>query len=157
MAVQTITYDDKSYLNQNSSIPDTNKVNDTDMNMIKSVVNNNANELDNINIGLNYSTSEVNTGEKWIDGSKVYRKVLDIGQYTWQSGSNPFNHGITDLDVIIEIKYLIKMSINDRWYANWKEINENNWTYDSTVISIVSSSVAIAKNLYFILKYTKTS
>lgn len=47
MAVQTITYDDKSYLNQNSDIADTNKVNDTDMNMIKSVVNNNATETSN--------------------------------------------------------------------------------------------------------------
>lgn len=48
MAVQTITYDDKQYLNQNSNIPDINKINDTDMNMIKSVVNNNATELTNL-------------------------------------------------------------------------------------------------------------
>lgn len=48
MAVQTITYDDKSYLNQNSDIADVNKVNDSDMNEIKSVVNNNATELTNI-------------------------------------------------------------------------------------------------------------
>lgn len=48
MAVQTITYDDKSYLNQNSDIADVNKINDTDMNEIKSVVNNNATQLTNI-------------------------------------------------------------------------------------------------------------
>lgn len=48
MAVQTITYGDKSYLNQNADIPATNKVQDTDMNEIKSVVNNNATELTNI-------------------------------------------------------------------------------------------------------------
>lgn len=48
MAVQTITYDDKSYLNQNSDIADVNKVNDSDMNEIKTVVNNNATELTNI-------------------------------------------------------------------------------------------------------------
>lgn len=46
MAVQTITYDDKVYINQNSNIPDINKCNNTDMNEIKSVVNNNATELD---------------------------------------------------------------------------------------------------------------
>lgn len=45
MAVQTITYDNKSYINQNADIPNINKVNDTDMNEIKSVVNNNASEL----------------------------------------------------------------------------------------------------------------
>ena len=48
MAVQTITYVDKSYLNENANIPATNKVQDTDMNEIKSVVNNNATELTNI-------------------------------------------------------------------------------------------------------------
>ena len=45
MAVQTISYDDKSYINLNADIPAINKVMDTDMNEIKSVVNNNANEL----------------------------------------------------------------------------------------------------------------
>lgn len=48
MAVQTITYGDKSYLNENANVPATNKVQDIDMNEIKSVVNNNANELTNI-------------------------------------------------------------------------------------------------------------
>lgn len=48
MAVQLLTYDDKSFLNENPSIADVNKVNDTDMNEIKSVVNNNANELNNL-------------------------------------------------------------------------------------------------------------
>ena len=45
MAVQTITYDNKSYINLNADIPATNKISDTDMNEIKSVVNNNATEL----------------------------------------------------------------------------------------------------------------
>ena len=36
-----ITYDNKSYLNQNGSVPNVNKVNDTDMNEIKTVVNTN--------------------------------------------------------------------------------------------------------------------
>lgn len=47
MAVQTIAYGDKSYLNQNANIPATNKVQDTDMNEIKTVVNNNATETAN--------------------------------------------------------------------------------------------------------------
>lgn len=36
-----ITYDDKSYLNLNSNIPNVNKVTDADMNEIKNVVNDN--------------------------------------------------------------------------------------------------------------------
>lgn len=40
-----ITYENKEALNQNSSIPDKNKVNDTDMNMIKNVVNDNETKI----------------------------------------------------------------------------------------------------------------
>lgn len=43
MAINQITYSNKSYINQNPSIAETNKVTDTDMNEIKSVVNANAN------------------------------------------------------------------------------------------------------------------
>lgn len=43
MAINTITYANKSYINQNQSVADTNKVNAADMNEIKSVVNANAN------------------------------------------------------------------------------------------------------------------
>lgn len=43
-----ITYADKSYIEQNPSIPVTNKVCDTDMNEIKSVVNNNDDSMNAI-------------------------------------------------------------------------------------------------------------
>ena len=48
MAVQTITYDNKVALNENPDIPATNKVQDSDMNEIKSAVNNNASETQNL-------------------------------------------------------------------------------------------------------------
>ena len=60
MAVQTITYEDKQYLNQNADIPATNKVQDTDMNEIKSVVNNNATILQGT---TTYSLNEIDTGK----------------------------------------------------------------------------------------------
>lgn len=47
MAIQTITYDNKVALNTNPDIADINKCNASDMNEIKSVVNNNANEFNN--------------------------------------------------------------------------------------------------------------
>ena len=43
MALQNITYSDKSTMNSNSDVPAINKVQASDMNQIKSVVNNNAN------------------------------------------------------------------------------------------------------------------
>ena len=44
--MQIITYTDKSVLNENASIPDTNKCKAADMNEIKNVVNANATEYD---------------------------------------------------------------------------------------------------------------
>ena len=79
MAVQTITYDNKVALNTNPDIADTNKVTDSDMNMIKSVVNNNASETttnaNNITGIINaeaYSTSEVKTNKTWIKTLRKY-------------------------------------------------------------------------------------
>ena len=48
MPISTITYSDKSDINVNSSVPSTNKVQATDMNEIKSVVNNNASILNGV-------------------------------------------------------------------------------------------------------------
>lgn len=60
MATQKINYTNKVDLNIDSSIADINKVVASDMNQIKSVVNNNADEFDNLNIPNivnSYSTS----------------------------------------------------------------------------------------------------
>lgn len=56
MAIQTITYQNKQYLDENSGIADINKVKDTDMNEIKSVVNNNATETSNNTTAVNNLT-----------------------------------------------------------------------------------------------------
>ena len=48
MAVNTITYANKVNLNENSGIAEINKITDANMNEIKSVVNNNATELSNL-------------------------------------------------------------------------------------------------------------
>lgn len=48
MAIQTITYADKTALNENAGVNAVNKCQASDLNEIKSVVNNNATELANI-------------------------------------------------------------------------------------------------------------
>lgn len=69
MAVQTITYGDKQYLNQNADIPATNKVQDTDMNEIKSVVNNNANETSN-------NTTNIDNIVNSLNGTVLYESSI---------------------------------------------------------------------------------
>lgn len=51
-----ITYEDKEFLNKNESIADKNKVNDTDLNQIKEVVNGNDDKIGNL--------SDLNTADK---------------------------------------------------------------------------------------------
>lgn len=69
MNLQDITYSNKSYINQNANIPNTNKVNDTDMNEIKSVINSNNIEL---NSSLFYeSGDEIEIGGSAIPGLYV--------------------------------------------------------------------------------------
>lgn len=63
-----ITYDNKTYLNQNVSVPNVNKVCDSDMNEIKSVVNSNYDEMKDT---LFYKANDlVEMGE--LSGNKIY-------------------------------------------------------------------------------------
>jgi hypothetical protein len=82
MAVQTITYEDKQYLNQNADIPATNKVQDTDMNEIKSVVNNNATELINLQSTVLYNSEKPNRGTVTLNDdytNYTYLEIIGVG------------------------------------------------------------------------------
>ena len=76
-----ITYADKSAMNVNSSIPDINKVNASDMNEIKSVVNENYNELTN-KTQLNFCLMNTSIGTINIKSSQIIT--------SWE---NPINYG----------------------------------------------------------------
>lgn len=61
--------------------------------------------------GINYSTSEQDTGLKWIDGKKVYQKTFDCS--TLPSSKNQsldILHGISNLDTVISIVGIAKSS-----------------------------------------------
>lgn len=46
-----------------------------------------------------YSTSEVKTGENWIDGKPIYRKVIYISSLPNNTGTQ-YSHGISNVDKI---------------------------------------------------------
>lgn len=73
-----ITYDDKSAMNVNSSIPNINKVNASDMNEIKSVVNTNYTELTTAQSDI----TTLKNGGNWTAinsswGTLYYRYITD--------------------------------------------------------------------------------
>ena len=113
-----ITYADKTALNVNSSIADINKVNASDMNEIKSVVNTNdsnvgdlsslatdiktsivgaINEIKNAEI---YSTSETKTNKVWIDGNPIYRKVFEWTNTAIQNGTE-LSAPISNINLVV--------------------------------------------------------
>lgn len=152
MAVQSITFGDKTDLNT-TAVADANKVKASDLNEIKSVVNANAEELTNVGT---YSTTEVNTGKKWINNKPIYRKVLS---FTTSSTLNSFinvAHSISNVDVFLPN---IDMAVfyNNNWYKCPNDLvievyaNATNFTYYN------NSSALASKPAFAILEYTKTT
>lgn len=52
---------------------------------------------------LDYSTSEINTGAKWIDGSAIYKKTVSIGALP-NATTKDVAHGISNLSKVIKIE-----------------------------------------------------
>lgn len=105
---------------------------------------------------LGYSTSETYTGERWIDGSKIYRKVFNIGTVT--SDSYDVAHNISNLSLIIGIYGITAL---EKIYINSLPYYKGNLYI---IPMVVGSNIHIDKNngnnyysTYVILEYTKTT
>lgn len=143
MAVQTITYDDKSYLNQNSDIADVNKCNDTDLNEIKSVVNNNSNELSNV-----FSNIQVIVVSKSIG---VINANTDLYDQTFNiSGNIPSGYTAIGLvGVNLSGTYYSQIALN-RQYLSGTTINyalKNTYTSATGNITIAFRVLCVKTNL----------
>lgn len=103
---------------------------------------------------IGYSTTERKTGETWINGKPLYRKVV-TGQIT-TSGTSVYPHvstGIIDLEEIIQIDYMFGY-VEERYYSNTK-LNYYLDTQDNNDIVVISPS-EVGK-VTFIIYYTKTT
>lgn len=97
-----------------------------------------------------YSTSETNTGDKWIDNKPIFRKVISA---TVPSGSKTVIWSNCSIDAIISIsgyssisngnKYAIQVSENDLISIEGNDLN-----YYNRVSSL-------ALNINLIIEYTK--
>ena len=176
MAIQTITYDDKVALNENSSVAEINKVTDDNMNEIKSVVNNNATETstNTTNITTNttkitnlqtYSTNETNTGQIWIDGKPIYRKVVAVDFPTTSTPIINYPHNISKIEMIIDYRLIWYDTFDSRWFNYFKDTTGTYIQIDgisNTQITIKSAGEAEnwhgrTRNRYAIIEYTKST
>ena len=87
--ISDISVSNVSYKRINANVDDLTIAVDGVTNKLKSLVK-----------GLyNYSTSEVNTGQKWIDGKDIFCKVLPITAMP-NNGELVINHGLTNFTLI---------------------------------------------------------
>ena len=65
---------------------------------------------------MDYSTSEQDTGCKWIDGKKIYKKTIDFGALPNASIKN-VDHGVANIAQVVKIEGIINFGS-----GNWSNI-----------------------------------
>ena len=104
-----------------------------------------------------YDTDETDTGKKWIDGSAIYRKVIDIGDIEAATASTTA-HSITNLGIVIDYKliaitdsaFMYPIIASSASYVRQVVINDTN-----VVIKSATNAPALT-DVYAIIEYTKT-
>lgn len=61
-------------------------------------------------IVLDYSTSEINTGTKWINGKTIYKKTVQIASLP-NATSTGYPHGVSNLETVVDIKGIHRMGV----------------------------------------------
>ena len=112
---------------------------------------------------LDYSTTEKDTGKKWIDESPIYQKTYVVTpEDVIFSSYTSIPHGISNLGKIIGYNGFIKYSSDYRTFPSVS----NNTSYDAGMsdyslrnfgISFGSSTLSGIENLTFTVEYTKTT
>lgn len=115
---------------------------------------------DYLNNNDTYSTDEIKTNKRWIDGKPIYRKVVNTGILP-NTNSIAIPHNISNIDNILSTKGWAYRS-TDRIFLNLPSA-----TYDKTAISCYSSKTNIIivtyndrstfKVSYVTVEYTKTT
>lgn len=91
-----------------------------------------------------YSTTEQDTGKLWIDGKKIYRKVISITTY-----NSYFQTGITNLYEVIRLDALLLQDNN-----NWLSPTGTFLRLDGNMVVYTEANY---QKGYVIAEYTKTS
>lgn len=154
-----LTYENKTAIDENPSVPAVNKGRAVDWNEIKQVVNSND---DSFIATTKYSTTEVKTSMVWINNKPIYRKVVSMGALL-NSDSLMVAHGIANIEFIVNaIMFAIRESDSDRLPVPYATFNANNLGgingyANATNVVMTTSSNRTAYNGYAILEYTKTT
>lgn len=145
MPISTITYSDKSDINVNSSVPSTNKVQATDMNEIKSVVNNNADVTSGLKGTILWTNPNPTSafGPQNITLSSSDYDFLEIYYYDWIDTKRMMSQKV------IKGKNIL---INAIFYANTNFFMSNRpFTYNSDTSYSVGNCTALYGSSTFLV------
>lgn len=162
-----ITYTNKVAINENVEIPDINKVTDSDMNEIKTVVNNNDDNMTAINTNLTnattYSTDEIRVGT-WMN-KPLYRKVYILSAVAGNS-SYTLNPAPSNVDLMwfdLSATFLLQESTGYARQGIDAGASDPGYDFSARVVSkesvniYVGNSIANNSTIYATLLYTKTT
>jgi hypothetical protein len=118
----------------------------------------NAYSCDYINDALDYSTDEVNTHKKWIDGKDIYRKVLSYSSSYTNTGSRTITHNLGidtyTKEVYGHLKYSGLTFPVPRYANDGNNIGVSSISSNSLIID-VATAITSYSNLILELEYTK--
>lgn len=108
---------------------------------------------------LDYSTDEVDTGTRWIDGSTVYKKTIEFGALP-NEASKSVPHNITNLGEVIEITGFATFPSGSRFPLPFVAIATTGRIQvvcTNTSVLIETATNRSTGSAYITLYYTKSS
>lgn len=108
---------------------------------------------------VDYSTTEQDTGEKWTDGKKIYRKVVFITTDS-QQAENAYSLGLQLTDVIVRYEALVTASGSNKVNSNYYVSDTDRFVAyirSDNTINLVCASWAMGQTATVIVYYTKAT
>lgn len=106
----------------------------------------------------NYSTTEVDTGGTWIDGSTIYKKTVVIASLGTAGSTTAVAHGITNLSKIIKIEGVSQSGTNFTILPYADGGNNDIGVYvNSTNVCVYSQANRTGQSADVTIYYTKSS
>lgn len=108
---------------------------------------------------VDYTTAEQDTGIKWVDGSTIYQKTVNLGTLPNATTKN-VAHNISNLKAIIKLETI---ATNGTTYASLPFVNTSavasniNVNANGTNIVIMTGTNRTTWSAYTTVYYTKTS
>ena len=110
--------------------------------------------------GINYSTTEQNTGLKWVDGSDIYQRTLVVNNLSVENGVRfTLPHGIVNIGKMISLECCMHTDETDFAGGVFLTPNASVFCTDTNIsLSFPATwQASLDRVWYFTIKYTKTT